>query len=39
MATEDQVGFAALKPALITKVQVDVSKIHPFGILSWHSTD
>ncbi|KAF3011503.1 hypothetical protein E8E14_008157 [Neopestalotiopsis sp. 37M] len=31
MATDLQ-AFAALKPALISKVHVDVTKIHPFGV-------
>ncbi|KAK7920439.1 hypothetical protein PG985_008461 [Apiospora marii] len=34
----DNSGFAALKPAIITKVNVDVTKIHPFGPSSNGST-
>ncbi|KAI0132732.1 hypothetical protein BJ170DRAFT_615143 [Xylariales sp. AK1849] len=33
MAAELQ-GFAALKPAIISKVNVDVTKIRPFGVTS-----
>ncbi|KAI1387730.1 uncharacterized protein F4822DRAFT_291171 [Hypoxylon trugodes] len=31
MSTEGLAGFAALKPAIISKVHVDLAKIHPFG--------
>lgn len=31
MATE-LTGFAALKPAFVVKINVDVTKIHPFGM-------
>lgn len=32
--TAQQNGFPALKPALITKVHIDPTKIRPFGISS-----